>query len=476
MNFKEIINNRYALYIFITIILFVIYYNSMKTPLTDIEIKSRNEIENFESDNVNNIENNEGSININLRNIENIKAKLFADSTINNSNIIDVLTLIEKKIPLVEKRINDKLNDMLEEYKKINNYKAAINEFYPTKYNKIIADNLSEFEDYNITTELQTEITLRIIETQKTNLLNIESTYKTPEVKEPSPTQMGVFMSSLDNLETGIDNMEIIELRRNQYIYLLTKLGLEDEELSQTITNSTNIVVEDFTVNSNNITSFDGLSTVQLNKIKDYNNANKSPYSHETLLIDPLKIISNVQDDTISLLEKTFQKYEPTDTTNGNITTSTNPTTTQEGFDASNRGSYLTNSPTDKIVNPHVANLSYSSKQAEQPKYLSSQSKVFTTLKEKESDIAEIKSRVYADTEVKEGFEDGTTATDAKKSSSSTIKLFDGFIKYSANILTDLIKLIINFDVNELDTSKLTSYGVVLIIISVILYFISISS
>lgn len=474
MNFKEIINNRYAIYIIIIVILFLVYYNSMKTSLTDIEVKTRETTENFES-----YLEDYNTEKINLINISNIINTLKSDISLDEKTIYELLLLIEKKIPSVELYLNNIIEEQLNsEYNNITEYKNTVDNFFSKKYKEYINDKLNEFSDYNIIPDLEVELTSRIIKTQITNLSNIEKG-DTNDNEEPEPTATsGTFgiIDQVNNMEKSVDNISSSTFKRQQYVYLLEKLGTSNEELAQAISDSANVNVEGFTNNSNNITSFDGLNTVQLNKIKKYNDDNKSPYSHETLLIDPLKIISNVQDDTISLLEKTFQKYEPTDTTNGNITTSTNPTTTQEGFDASNRGSYLTNSPTDKIVNPHVSNLSYNSKEAEQPKYLSSQSKVFKTLKEKESDIEEIKSRKYGNDTEKEGFEDGTTTTDANNKSSSTIKLFDGFIKYSANILTSLIKMIINFDVNELDTNKLTSYGVVLIIISVILYFISISS
>ena len=91
--------------------------------------------------------------------------------------------------------------------------------------------------------------------------------------------------------------------------------------------------------------SFDGLSNEELEVIKRNQIAN-TPQNINTILIDPLKAVETVQDDVINLLEK-FNNKEKDKYLN------------RQFYDPTNRGSYLTNSLTDRIQDKSIDNLSY---------------------------------------------------------------------------------------------------------------------
>lgn len=230
--------------------------------------------------------------------------------------------------------------------------------------------------------------------------------------------------------------------------------------------------------------SFDGLSNEELEVIKRNQIAN-TPQNIDTVLIDPLKAVETVQDDIIGLLE-TFNSNEKKKYLN-------------RQFDPTNRGSYLTNSLTDRIQDTSIKNLSYYSNPYHSG-IIPPKEKVLNILTNKEyrqinpesdsgiegfevnsENIAIKDPKLFSNSSNNNDNNNNNSNSDNKsEKQSEMLNIADNFVKYSSSTILGLVNKVLrgtmNIDINNMDNNKMQSYGVVIIAIAILLFFISSSN
>lgn len=219
--------------------------------------------------------------------------------------------------------------------------------------------------------------------------------------------------------------------------------------------------------------SFDGLTNEELEIVKRNQVAN-TPQNIDTVLIDPLKAVENVQDDVLQLLEN-FNNNKKKEYLNRKFSFDN---------DSTNRGSYLVNSKTDELFKNSVANLSYYSNNSQNsiyPNIIPPKEKIQKVLSEKRISVENNDLyRSFSNTSPIEGFED-TSATQQSIKVAETgkqpelLNTFDNFIKYSSSTILGLINKFTSgsIDLNNMDNNKMQSYGIVIIAIAILFFFIS---
>jgi hypothetical protein len=348
-------------------------------------------------------------------------------------------------------------------------------------------DNIiNKYLEYPDTIELiKKEINDILLEKIDYLLSNIgnSSNFKTDE-KDYSinNTSKGVSLNDFDNKlydkVKDVNNMEKIITAKRTLTYIRNKIApseeANEEELKKLLesfynpistisTSSETTTPDNSLMTETTITgplmstpkSFDGFTKEELEIIQRNQIAN-TPKNIDTVLIDPLKAVETVQGDLLGLLEKF----------NDSNNNKKKKEYLDRQFDPTNRGSYLINSPNTYLTDNKIENLSYYSKPSNySKKILSPKEKIKSELSNKE--YRKIDDQLTKPA-IKEGFE----------SQSEIVSLFDGFVKYSSNIIKVLINNLTSGTINidSFDNNKMQSYGIIIIAISILLFFISSTS
>ena len=269
------------------------------------------------------------------------------------------------------------------------------------------------------------------------------------------------------NAETN-KKIQNLDIKRKLY-YFLDKIETTDidqknaikKTIVEEMKNKSILKTEKFSSYGNTMfngknNQYDGLINEDL---KDLFNNRDSSSSDETVFIDPLKAIGRLQDDVVGLLENIGSNNKMGNKMQNKA---------KNGLtDSTNRGSYLNSLENeeilfrDNLLEDKLSNLFFSKGKKENPKILKKDFETRKILKDKESDIAEIKSRSDI---FKEENEDVVEGFEAKKTDNIS-KVADGFIKYSSKSLMKLLNIDYNNLFNNLDNETMISYGVILIIL-----------
>jgi hypothetical protein len=394
------------------------------------------------------------------------------DTLIEPSELADLAVNITSDIEIFVNNAYKKIEEL--QLKEIDNY---LNNEYIKEKEKLY----SNYDYPNINIGLDKEITSLLINKINKVLENSGNSKNFKIEEEFSNNLIG-----LDKLNKGLtskigeieEDEKLIEMTR-KLTYVITKLDDDKSEddlkkiLSENFYNpiSTFPLSSSITIPSVPLTttttltnpklpipkSFDGLSNEELEIIKRNQIAN-TPQNINTILIDPLKAVETVQDDILGLLE-TFSNKEKSSYLN-------------RQFDPTNRGSYLINSPTDDLVVNKIDNLSYYSSSVKPEKIISPKEKILDILSNKENRTLpnELRNNFPITNQQIEGFEDNNQST--------TMNIFDGFIKYSSSSIISLINKLTSgsIDINSIDNNKLQSYGIIIIVIAILFFFISSSN
>jgi hypothetical protein len=397
----------------------------------------------------------------------------------------DITTIVNKIFTTFEKIAITDVDKYLSEDGEYILLQKKIIEKYSSMYSEL--ENL-----------IKEEINTLLLDKIDNKLSNNSSNYKIEDTKlNTNTTNSGNngFLSGLNNKLSSktkdIDNAEkIIELKR-KFTYIRNKIAPSDEanedELKKIVESfyepiSTMSSSPESTIPSNPLMttettltrpmqripkSFDGFTSEELEIIKRNQLAN-TPKNIDTVLIDPLKAVETVQEDLLGLLE----------TFNDSNNKKSKSEYLNRQFDPTNRGSYLINSPTDEFTTNKINNLSnYSKPSSYSKRILSPKEKILETLSNKEYRTIDNQLVKENTTDIiKEGFENKNNDKVEKKT--EILSLFDGFIRYSSTIISGLINKLTssNTDINSMDNNKMQSYGIIIIAIAILLFFISSSS
>lgn len=541
MNFKRIFNKSTIIYIIIILALAVLFNNNKTKRDSNNEGFQSNRVDKNKLSEIENINNKkEGFIsNIELSKTlipiyeeekQNYISKFKNGEAIFNS-IIDLSKLLTysktelEKIPKpselsdlgnnIKTEIDILLDDIYNDFyiTKIEDIDNYLNNEYNTKKNKFY--NNYEQDYPGIKEYLDKEVLDNLLEKIDYTLAN-EGNSKNFKLEEESfVDNNSTILGNLNDVSGKLEakqkevdeDKKIIELKRKLTI-IRAKISGNDgestEELkklmesfynpSTTIQVSPSTTIPSPSLTSTNTTttvykpllqqpaSFDGLSNEELEIIKRNQIAN-TPQNIDTVLIDPLKAVENVQDDVLQLLEN-FNNTKKEKYLNSTFSFNNDPT---------NRGSYLVNSMTDRIQDNSISNLSYYSNKEHNsiyPNIISPKEKIQKVLFEKRTSAENndlymnyINSNSYTNAKQIEGFEDTSTTqqtTQAIETSKQPelLNTFDNFIKYSSSTILGLINKFTSgsIDLNNMDNNKMQSYGVVIIVVAILLFFISSSN
>jgi hypothetical protein len=445
----------------------------------------------------------------------------------------DISTLITpSELSDLATNIKTDIDDLvIQIFKDFENIKLEeVDNYLETDYIKLQETVLNKYSnDYPIKELLQKELTELLIEKIDYTLENegnsknfkyetfneLNSTMNTTILSTATTQSRNSDLIGLDKVNSGLDgkmaeadrDAKIIEMTR-KLTYIRGKITGEDPESAEELkklmegfynptstfsgATSTTLPSSPLTTSGSGIgpripqpKSFDGLSNEELEVIKRNQIAN-TPQNIDTILIDPLKAVETVQDDIIGLLE-TFNSNEKKKYLN-------------RQFDPTNRGSYLTNSLTDRIQDTSIQNLSYYSN-PHHSAIIPPKEKVLNILANKEyrqinhdsnSGIEgfEVNSENIAIKDPKlfginnsnsNNLNDNNNNSNNKKSEkqSEILNIADNFVKYSSSTILGLVNKVLggtmNIDINNMDNNKMQSYGVIIIAVAILLFFISAS-
>lgn len=391
-----------------------------------------------------------------LNNGENIYDKLKTHNNLKNDEYEDLLINIKVD---VDKSANIIYTDFLSD--KIN-MKNIDNYLQKTFYNKL-NNSFTKYKKLKIVDELIIEVEYILQEKMIDYIENKKSPGNTDNL-EAFFIDIGVNRLS-DQVDKGMEEAteagKILE-KKELFNYIISKLSIYDpEELDNKLT-------EQFISESqvNTITKpgvYDQLTANKLGKIYEYQQS-KAPPNINNVLIDPLKLIQTTQDDLLNI-------FSVDDPLNDNLQINKSRYIS--------RGSLLVDSKT-----PKYTNINYKSNEIENHPYiLNTSSNIEKILKDKETDINEIKSRNYLDNE--EETIEGFNNIKNNSSDNNSLNTIDNLIGYITNNIFNLLNNIFNnnnnseafknvlFNIKNLNNQKFISYGILLIFISIILFLLS---
>jgi predicted XRE-type DNA-binding protein len=383
-----------------------------------------------------------------------------------------------------------------------------INDIIKKEINDILLEKIDDFISNNSSANNFTAKSLEPFYNSITNPVNTNSSITKPVNTNQTNNNLDNLVGNLNKSIDTIDDTENkIELLRKM-TYIRNMIAPSDEENEAALQNlmegfynptSTisqgpeavvpgNPLMSEPTVTNPMMPSpktFDGFTRGELEIIRRNQLAN-TPKNIDTVLIDPLKAVETVQEDLLGLLE-TFSDKQKSKYLN-------------RQFDPTNRGSYLINSPTDDLVINNITNLQNYSKPV-----INNYSKRITSPKEQiQSILANKEYRNMSSNNTIEGFEniddnanisnntnmnnninmnkevnnENIKLAGTSKISKSNTAIFDGFIKYSSTMILNLINKLTSGSINidAMDNNKMQSYGIIIIAIAILLFFISSSS
>ena len=357
------------------------------------------------------------------------------------------------------------------------------NEEIDEYYNNIHQNKMELLFDNFLEYGIDNQILKKELENQLSN--KITSYIETSLSEEPiSTNDIEGFQNILDTLDDNLESkmqetnkkIKNLDIKKKLY-YFLDKIETTDidqknaikKTIIEEMKNKSILKTEKFSSYGNTMfngknNQYDGLINEDL---KDLFNNNSSS-SDETVFIDPLKAIGRLQDDVVGLLENIGSNNKMGNKMQNKA---------KNGLtDSTNRGSYLNSLENeeilfrDNLLEDKLSNLFFSKGKKENPKILKKDFETRKILKDKESDIAEIKSRSDIFKEEKKN-EDVVEGFESKKKNNNTAKVADGFIKYSSKSLMKLLNIDYNNLFNNLDNETMISYGVILIILALFLFF-----
>ena len=358
----------------------------------------------------------------------------FEDLAINIKNKVNTLA-------------DDVLNDLLNDDLLIEDTKNYYDETYQTKLS-LLEDN---FIQYNIKkVELVKELEFTLSEKIAEYIENLPFNQGEIEVEG--------FQNILDTMNSNLskqlkENEEAennLRLKR-KLSYFLRFIQSKDEDKTSAIIKSVNKSTKENFAASNSMFNHNqnnGLLSDELPR-----------YTDKDYYFNPINSLNLIQDKVIGLLEN-----------NDNMDKKEN-----QLMNNTNRGSLLKGLEwRDNILNEPVANLSYQVDLTEtnEPKMLSSDFETRNILENKKSDLEEIKNRSYGgnlNSDKIEGFK-----ADNKKragSKNNMKNLADGFIKYSSKYILGLLNINYNEIINNMSNETMMSYGFILIIVALFLFF-----
>jgi hypothetical protein len=389
-----------------------------------------------------------------------IQPSVLADLAINIKTDID--TLINKiftkfeniNIADVDEYLENEYNNNLETvYNKYSKDYPQITNIIKKEINDLLLEKIDEFMANNSSGKNFKADTFEGFYSSSNNISNLSNNIN----------------SSINNIDEAEKNLELI--RKMTYIRNMIAPSNEENEaeinkLLESFYNPTSTIsqnkdtVQPSTPLSSNPTvtnpmnkipkTYDGFTRSELEIIRRNQIAN-TPKNIDKVLIDPLKAVETVQEDLLGLLEK-FNNKKKSQYLN-------------RQFDPTNRGSYLVNSPNDDLVVNKINNLQNYSKS-------NNYSKKIISPKE---EINKILTNKEYQNNIVEGFKNPSLS---KKKQTSISTIMDGFIKYSSNNILNIINKLTSGTINidSFDNNKMQSYGIIIIVLSILLFFISSTS